>query len=142
MEDDSNTEQVTDSSVFTFGVFEINNLRSHISWSSTSNKHEFFLHFLSKTKISNNTVKISLLSQKNVLRFQISMHYVKGMHHFQPLEDTFHHHFYLFLCKFMFGLHLIIQLSSFQKFNYDVDGILTLVHLEYFHEVPVDEFSH
>ena len=42
----------------------------------------------------------------------------------------------------MFGLHLIIQLSSFQKFNYDVDGILTLVHLKYFHEVPVDEFSH
>ena len=42
----------------------------------------------------------------------------------------------------MFGLDFIIQLSSFQKFNYDVDGILTLVHLEYFHEVPVDEFSH
>ena len=108
MEDDSNTEQITDSSVFAFGVLEIDNFRSHVSWSSASNKHELFLHFLSKAKISNYTVKISLLPQKDVLRFQITMHYVKRMHHFQPLEDTFHHHFNLFLCEFVFGLHLVI----------------------------------
>ena len=63
MEDDADTEQVTNAAILTLGIFQVNYFRSHISWSPASDEHEVFVSTLSQAKVSNYTVIVSLFSQ-------------------------------------------------------------------------------
>ena len=88
---------------------------------------------LCQTKVRNNAVEITLFSEQNILRFKITMHDFFLMHDFQSFEDTFHDHFDFSLSKFVSIFDFVVELSSLKQLNNDIDWVLALVNLEYFH---------
>jgi hypothetical protein len=85
MEDDPYTKEIANGSILCLKIFKVYNFRSHISRSSTSHEHVILSRNLCKSKISNNTVKVALLPEKYILRFEISMHDVISVHDFESL---------------------------------------------------------
>ena len=121
MEDNSNTENITDGTVLGFQIFEVDYFWSYVAWSSASHEHVLLVAILSQSEISNNTVVVSIFPEEDVLGFQISVHDVLHMHDLQSFEDAPHDSFGLGYAEFMFGFYFVVELTSFQQFHSNVD---------------------
>lgn len=128
MEDDSNTEKIANWVILSFQIFQVNDLWSHIARSTASYKQVLFFFAVGrKPKISNDTIIIIVFSQDDVLRFEISVHDFLVMHVLQSLKESFHDRFDLGRSELVFRLNLVIQLSTLQQLNLNVDGVLRLI---------------
>ncbi len=113
MENDSNTKKVTDWVIFCFEIFEVNDLRSNVSWGSTSDKKVLlFVTMSGETKISNYTIVVIFVSQDDVFRFKIPVHDPLFMHVFKPLKQPLHHCLDLGRREFVLGLDLVVELAT------------------------------
>lgn len=142
VEDDTHTEEIAYRFILRLSVFQINHFRCDVAWSSTSYKHKIFLGILSQSKVSNNAVEVSFMPHQNVFRLQIPMHNVMLMHNLQAFKDTFHDHFDLSLSEFVLSLDFVVELSSFEQLNADIDGVLALINLIEAHKIFVVELPH
>jgi hypothetical protein len=80
VEDDSDAENIADGAVLGLEIFEVDHFRGHITRRAAPDEHVVFLAVLSKPEVSNNTIKISVLSQQNILRLEIAMHDALAVH--------------------------------------------------------------
>jgi hypothetical protein len=70
-----------------FHILDVNNFRGDKARSTASGeKVHFSVRELSESKIGNNTVDSIFFSEKNVLRFEISVHDFFGVHVFESFE--------------------------------------------------------
>jgi hypothetical protein len=112
MENNANTEKIANWVIFCFQIFEVDNLWSDISWSSTPHKKILFLFAMSgQTKIGNDTIIVILFSQNDIFWLEVSMHDSLVMHVLQSFKKSLHNCLGLSGGKLMFGLDLIVQLS-------------------------------
>jgi hypothetical protein len=79
MKDDSNTKNITSHIIRGFLRFKICYLGSNISWSTTTRKQLVIPYLSGESKIYNNALKVAFRSKHYILRFNISMHYIKLM---------------------------------------------------------------
>jgi hypothetical protein len=113
VENHSHAEQIANRLVLCLEVFEIDHLRSHVTWSSAPNEHiRVILAMLCKPKICNYAVVIVVFSQENVLGFKVSVHHSVAVHNFQTLQNTLHDHFNLRGCELVSHLYLVVKLSA------------------------------
>lgn len=142
MKDYSYTEKVAYWIILGLQVLQIYYFRGNIPWGATSHKKVLFLIGTSRQpKVSNDTVVIILFPQNNVLRLEIPMHYVLSMHVFKSLEQSLHDWFYLDRCKPMFCLDLVVQLSTLQKLNLNINWVLGFIHTIKPHQILMVKLS-
>jgi hypothetical protein len=81
MKDETQTKYVTNRIIFSLHVFDIDHFRSYIPRRTTSNKQVLLsIRELSKTKISNHTLKTAFSSEYNILWLKVTMHNLLAMH--------------------------------------------------------------
>ena len=109
MEDESQAENIADGVILCLHIFDVDHLRSHIAWSSASNK-QIFLCFceLCKTKISNDALPTALISEDEVFGFEIAVHDAFCVHFLESLKDGIDDELNLRGFELVFGLNLVI----------------------------------
>lgn len=122
MEDYSQTEHVANRVAFSFQVPQVRNLWCHVTWCPTP--YEQVLGFIGpsrKTEVSDDTVIVTTLPQQNILRLQIPMHNSFFVHMFKTHQESSETRLNLWNGEFLFGLDFIMELSSLQKLNTDIN---------------------
>lgn len=89
MEDESQTENVTNGFILGLHILDVDHFWCHIARCSASHEEIFLgISELSQTKISYHTFPSALSSKDEVLWFEVSMHDPTRMHLSQALENT------------------------------------------------------
>lgn len=84
MEDQPKAEHVTYWLVFSAHIFDIDDLRSNIAWSTASNEEIIgLIRKFSKAKVRYYTVPASFLPEDQILRLKVTMHDLFGVHFLQ-----------------------------------------------------------
>ncbi len=65
------------------------------------------------------------------------MHDLLVMHFFETLEDAVDNCSDFIWFEFVLGLYLVVQLTSLQQFNNNIEGVLRLEHFEKTHAIFV-----
>ena len=143
MEDESQTEHITDWFVLCFHVFDVDNFRSDVSGSTTSNEKILIsIREFSKTEVSNYQVATSLLPEDKILRFKISVHSFFAVHLLETVQNGKDDLFDFMGFEFFFGFDFIVKKSSLKQLNNHVEGILWFEDFMEAHAVSVIENSH
>jgi len=130
MENKAQTEHITNSLILSFHVFDINDLRCDITWSSATDKQIFLsIRELSQAEISNWAFEAVLWLENDVLGFEVSVHDLFAVHLFESLQDAVHNCSDLVGCEFVFGFDLVIELSSFQQLHNNIKRVVRLEDL-------------
>ncbi len=91
VEDYTDTEQVTSTSITSVRILQGSDLRSHIPRSTAASKDELRrINFFYQSKICYYALIASSFFEQNVLRFQVPMHVSFLMESFYSHQDTLH----------------------------------------------------
>lgn len=121
MEDEAQTEHVTYGIVLGFHVLNVNYFRSNVSWSTTSDEKIFFsVCKFCQSIISNDTIEGIFVSEKQVLRLEISVHDFFVTHFFHSKEDAMDDSLDFVIFEFIFGLDFVMKTSSAKQLKDDV----------------------
>ena len=87
VKDKPKTEDVANRLILGFHIFDVDDLRGDKARSTTSGeKVHFSVREFGESKIGNNTIESIFFSEKNVLRFEISVHDFFGVHVFESFK--------------------------------------------------------
>ena len=115
VKDETQAEKVTNWIVFGLHIFDVDDLGSHITGSTTSHKQVFLgIGELCETEVSDYAVTAAWSSENEVFRFEISMHDALAVHFSESVEDGQHDLFSLMRFEFFFFFYFIINETSFK----------------------------
>lgn len=121
MEDEPQAEHIAYGLVLGLHILDVDDLGSHVARSSAS--HEEILRNireLRQSEVSNHALETSLISEQDVLWFEVAMHDLLGVHFLQPAEDGVNGGLDLQRLEPILSLDLVIQLSSFEQLHYNI----------------------
>ena len=115
MEDQSQTENVTNRAILTLQILDVDNFRGNVPRRATTNE-EILINIceLSQSEIGDNTLPSTFLPENEVLGLEVAMHDVFRVHFFESLKDGIDNEACLVGLELVFGLDLIVELSAFQ----------------------------
>lgn len=121
MEDEAQTEHVTDWIVFGFHVFNVDDFRGDVSWSTASDEKILFsVCEFGQSVIGNHAIEGILVSEKQVFRLEISVHDFLVTHFFHSQKDAMDDCLDFVIFEFIFGLDLVMKTSTTEELKYDV----------------------
>ena len=131
MENEAQAEHVTDGVILGLHVLDVDDLRSDVPRCTTPHKEVFVgIAEFSQAEVGNDALSPAIVgSEDEVFWLEVTMHGLLGVHFLQALKDGVDGESGFVGLEFVLGLDFVVELSSFQKFDHDVERVFRFENL-------------
>lgn len=121
MKDEPQAEHIANGFILGLHILDIDDLWRHVAGSAAS--HEEVLRDigeLCQSEVSNHALETALIPEEDVLRFEVAVHDLLGVHFLEPAEDGVNGSLDLHWFEPVLSLDLVVELSSLQQLHYNI----------------------